>query len=151
MIQLLYVSVSNLSGSAEAVEAEVTRILSTAYLNNRKRGLTGILFHCEQYFAQLIEGAEHEVQAAFEAIKSDGRHHDVTVIFKRPIDAPMAPATAMGCAGIAGTCPDMLIPTLLQKQRADAHEGAAKTLVEQMLKRARAGEIELPPVAQSAV
>jgi hypothetical protein len=44
-----------------------------------------------------------------------------------------------------------LIPTLLQKQRADAHEGAAKTLVEQMLKRARAGEIELPPVAQSAV
>lgn len=147
--QLLYVSVSNLSGPLEVTEEEITRILSTAYVNNSQRGLTGVLLHCEQYFAQLLEGGADEVHSTFDVIAKDSRHHDVIRVFSRTVPQPAVPRTAMGCAGIAGKCPDMLIPTLLRKGATADGDLAAEKLVDYMIQRVRAGDIELPPVADS--
>lgn len=57
-------------------------ILQTAVANNTRHGVTGMLLRLEQYFVQVIEGAETTVQPLFEVISKDPRHHSVRFIGK---------------------------------------------------------------------
>lgn len=145
LTQLLYFSVSNIRGDADAVEAAVTRILSSAYRNNRQRGLTGILFHCDQYFAQLIEGPAKVVHGAMQVIRQDPRHRDIDVLFEREIAEPWLPRAAVGCAGLGGDCARIFDPAALARATSAERAAAAESLVEYLLAKAREDGLDLAP------
>lgn len=79
--RLLYRSRSLLSGGPGTVEQGLADILRVSRVNNRDRGITGALMFYEHkdWFAQVLEGPEADVQNLFETISSDPRHKSVEV------------------------------------------------------------------------
>lgn len=59
----------------------VSEIVSTSRAANSARGLTGALIFDGEYFCQLIEGDDAEVQALMQRIADDPRHTNVTLLF----------------------------------------------------------------------
>ena len=79
--RLIYRSRSLLSEQSGTVEAGLSEILRVARTNNRKHGITGalMLYEHKDWFAQVLEGPETEINTLFERIKKDPRHKDVEV------------------------------------------------------------------------
>ena len=86
--RLIYRSRSLLADAPGTIEQGLADILRTARSNNRNLGITGALMFYEykDWFAQVLEGPESEVQKLFETIKSDPRHKSVEV--RETIQAP---------------------------------------------------------------
>ncbi len=59
---------------------DVSHILASAKRNNGMDGLTGILLFDGEAFLQVLEGPHDAVETAFERIRRDARHADVTII-----------------------------------------------------------------------
>ena len=91
--RLIYRSRSLLAEQSGNVEAGLSEILRVARTNNRKQGITGALMMYEHkdWFAQVLEGTETEIDTLFERIKRDPRHKSVEVI-----EADDAPARLFG-------------------------------------------------------
>ncbi len=66
--------------SRAATGIDIDAILSASKRNNGLDGITGVLFFSRGSFLQVLEGPETSVVAAFERIRSDPWHTDVTVI-----------------------------------------------------------------------
>lgn len=79
--RLIYRSRSLLSQGTEPVEAGLAEVLRVSRINNRKRGVTGALMFYEykEWFAQVLEGPQAEVEDLFAVIKADERHKAVEV------------------------------------------------------------------------
>ena len=78
LVRLLYVS-----RAAEQLSAEsLTSILRHSRQNNATRGITGVLCHCAKagLFVQMLEGGRTSVNALYNTIARDDRHHDVTLL-----------------------------------------------------------------------
>ncbi len=142
MIQLLYVSRSNLADDPAVIELEMSRILSSAYINNSRVGVTGILLQGGDYFAQLLEGPEPGVRAILNLIERDTRHRELNVLYEKRIDQPSMPGAAMGCAGMGTKCPTEIAEAI---EIADSAAGAV--IGQFLLDRARAGDLDLPQQA----
>lgn len=82
MLQLVYVS----SASAPATTADATAILNVSRVNNKRDGITGMLYSDGVRFLQALEGEPAQVQAAFDRIRQDPRHRAVVVLSRREID-----------------------------------------------------------------
>ena len=80
--RLIYRSRSLLCEQSGTVDAGLSEILRVARSNNRKHGITGALMMYEHkdWFAQVLEGDETEINTLFERIKQDPRHKNVEVI-----------------------------------------------------------------------
>ncbi len=78
LVRLLYVSRVATSVDADALAA----ILRHSRSNNATRGITGVLCHCAKaaLFVQMLEGGRTAVNALYNAISRDERHHDVTLL-----------------------------------------------------------------------
>jgi NADH dehydrogenase FAD-containing subunit/class 3 adenylate cyclase/uncharacterized membrane protein YphA (DoxX/SURF4 family) len=74
--RIMYVSTMHASFSDEEI-AELGRRSS---INNMKLGLTGVLISVHEYFFQILEGPEVQVDSLLEKIRSDTRHRDVTML-----------------------------------------------------------------------
>jgi hypothetical protein len=98
LYRIVYCSKNSLQGNAAEIEAELRRILETARRNNARRGITGALLYNGGCFAQILEGPLEEVEAVFEIIQSDHRHHEVNVIENGPITARLFPDWSMAFA-----------------------------------------------------
>lgn len=79
--RLIYRSRSLLSDGPDTVEAGLAEILRVSRANNRRRGVTGalVLYEYKNWFAQVLEGSETEVQDLFALIQADTRHEAVEV------------------------------------------------------------------------
>ena len=91
--RLIYRSRSLLSEQPGDVDAGLSEILRVARSNNRKQGITGALMMYEHknWFAQVLEGTEAEINTLFERIKKDPRHKSVEVM-----ESGDAPARVFG-------------------------------------------------------
>lgn len=49
-------------------------------------GITGLLWHDDGLFLQVIEGPESSVATTYARIARDPRHHDLTVLSDRSVD-----------------------------------------------------------------
>lgn len=96
LISLIYVSTASKLFSAEQLEQLVTKATN----KNRQNDITGVLFYAQGNFLQLLEGAPDAVDALFEVIKKDGRHHYVTLLERTPINERHFPDWGMGCQQI---------------------------------------------------
>lgn len=71
-------------------------ITAVSKKNNTERKVTGMLLAMENRYLQYLEGDELEVEAVFEKIKNDGRHHEVMRWVKGFITEPIFKDWSMG-------------------------------------------------------
>lgn len=83
MRQLLYVS----SSAPRGATVDVTRILAQSIRNNRKDGVTGLLYTDGVRFLQVLEGENAAVQTIFDRINKDPRHQAIVVLADRSVAA----------------------------------------------------------------
>lgn len=81
MLQVVYVSTARTSAPADR-EA----ILAQARRNNRRDGITGLLYADAKRFLQALEGPDAAVEAAFARIQDDPRHRAMVVLSCRKVE-----------------------------------------------------------------
>jgi len=73
------------AASAGFDEAQIPSILERARADNSARHITGMLLYIQRSFFQVLEGDSATIEAVYEKIASDPRHHRVTRIVAEPI------------------------------------------------------------------
>ncbi|MEE4203170.1 MAG: BLUF domain-containing protein [Halieaceae bacterium] len=141
MIQLIYSSVSCLKEAGENIEHGVTRVISQSFINNKRRGVTGILLHANGLFLQLLEGPDAAIEEAMGYIARDQRHKDVCVISKRPVDYYSLPYSPMASAGINESLPAD-VTRAIAAARSDAPGNAAKVVRDYLLSQAKRDDLD---------
>ena len=68
-----------------AHSAEMLDIARACLRNNPRLGVTGALYFDGRQFYQVLEGDETVLACLFDAIRSDPRHTDVKMVYRRPI------------------------------------------------------------------
>lgn len=76
-------------------EATLNGVLLDARRCNSRDGVTGALVCRQDIYLQMLEGPEEAVQGAFERIKRDDRHLDVTLQVSEPVTLRMFGQWAM--------------------------------------------------------
>jgi len=71
MRRLIYTSTSYKMLSSRDLSA----ILSSSRRNNTRDGITGLLIYHEGCFLQVLEGPDDKLNACFERVRRDSRHH----------------------------------------------------------------------------
>jgi len=65
---------------------EINNILTDSYVNNKNRGIKGVLLYAQGFFVQCIIGNKVDIQQTFERIKKDKRHEDIVVIVSGEVE-----------------------------------------------------------------
>ena len=76
--------------------SEVPRIISKSRINNERDGIGGVLVFTGGDFVQVIEGTPERVDACWERIRSDPRHHSVEPFLDMPDEEPWFPEWRVG-------------------------------------------------------
>lgn len=87
------------------------RLIDQAVNENKKMGLTGVLFYENQHFGQILEGSSESVMGLWKKIQLDSRHHHVRLIGIENISERRFPEWSMRFMGgkeIAQKAPDLL-------------------------------------------
>lgn len=71
-------------------------ILERSRRNNEAADLTGLLLFSSGSFMQALEGPHDALQAAFERIEKDPRHHGLITLLDREVPARAFPDWSMG-------------------------------------------------------
>ena len=79
---LVYTSVS----SQKMSDDDLKKILEKSREKNQRSDVTGMLLYLDPYFIQLLEGEKETVDAIFNAINHDPRHHKVSIIYRQPLN-----------------------------------------------------------------
>lgn len=104
LVRLLYAS------RAGAVTPEVIdAILAQSRAHNPALGITGILCHGGNVFMQVIEGGRDAVNALYNAIVRDNRHHDVVVLHYEEITERRFSGWTMGQVNLARINPSIVL------------------------------------------
>jgi hypothetical protein len=105
MYNLIYVSQSTASMSAK----ELAAILQKSRNCNTRDGVTGLLIYKytpaadRANFIQLLEGDKDKVQAAFQRICADKRHHTIILLEEGEIEDRNFPSWSMGFRNVAAS------------------------------------------------
>jgi len=98
---LIYVSRSNSNVHDSSASEIIRSILAQSRAKNARLGVTGALLFSEGYFCQVLEGERAAIEEIFNAIESDPRHRDVTLLTFRPSAPRRFPDWSMAYAGSA--------------------------------------------------
>jgi hypothetical protein len=120
---LAYFSRNRIEESSSNLKAEIAKILSTARTNNSRVGVTGALLYSKGYFAQVLEGPLREVEAIFESIQRDCRHHDVTILHFKPVGERSFSQWSMAFAGLSDLDLQQSNLEAMMKNSADIESG----------------------------
>ena len=81
LTNLIYAS----SATRPMRDQDLVAILEKSHANNARLDITGMLLYRGGNFLQVLEGAESVVDERFNVIMQDSRHHQVTLLMKRPV------------------------------------------------------------------
>lgn len=73
--------------SGSMTDQVIEDILQVAQENNKKLGITGMLFYASNTFMQVLEGDEKIVKELYNEIKIDSRHENVNILFEGELEA----------------------------------------------------------------
>ena len=59
---------------------ELARIVKAAQKNNQAKSISGVLLYKNETFLQVLEGDQSEVDAVFNSIQGDLRHHSIKIL-----------------------------------------------------------------------
>lgn len=94
LTQLIYHS---LCGPGESGALNTVRdIIQVSEINNARDRITGFLIFDKSHFVQILEGEAADLRHTLDRIKNDRRHHGLTVLADRAIDARAFSDWAMG-------------------------------------------------------
>lgn len=65
---------------------EIRSLYKKAQAFNSEKGITGMLFHNENYFFQVLEGERHKISDLYNKITLDSRHNEVTIVSMEDIN-----------------------------------------------------------------
>lgn len=89
---LAYTSIA----SHHMTHEELLTLLSQCRKNNLPTDITGMLLYMEGCFFQVLEGEPDQLEALYDKIVKDPRHHDVMKLILEPIDARCFSNWSMG-------------------------------------------------------
>ena len=89
---LAYTSIA----SHHMTHEELLTLLSQCRKNNLPTDITGMLLYMEGCFFQVLEGEPDQLEALYNKIAKDPRHHDVMKLILEPIDARCFSNWSMG-------------------------------------------------------
>ncbi|MDD1621469.1 MAG: BLUF domain-containing protein [Methylococcaceae bacterium] len=92
MIRLVYMSQAVKPFSTD----ELMRLLRQCRQGNSVQGITGVLLYFNECFVQVLEGKEEQVNKAFQKIRRDPRHRNVTKLERTYITERQFPDWSMG-------------------------------------------------------
>ena len=98
-LQLVYTS----HASRHFSDHEMLNLLKKSRRRNTSRGITGVLMCHNDFFAQCLEGPVAEVEALFQRIDKDRRHHSVVVVFEHLTEERVFAEWSMGYTGISSS------------------------------------------------
>jgi hypothetical protein len=78
MLQLVYIS-------SVARTADLASILAVSRINNRRDGISGLLYCDGVRFLQALEGPTLAVETAYARIKQDPRHNALVILSRREV------------------------------------------------------------------
>jgi hypothetical protein len=96
LINLIYAS----SATRLMNEEDLLAILKKSHENNGQLNITGMLLYRGGNFLQVLEGEEKVVDERFKVIMGDPRHHQVTLMLKRPVPKRQFEKWEMGFTNI---------------------------------------------------
>jgi Sensors of blue-light using FAD len=103
-------------------KAELGTLFSGARSFNKTQGITGALLVSQDWFVQVLEGAEPAVRALFARIEKDPRHDRVAPLETTPIEARVFSRWAMARVSPDGETDIPLIANTSGVVPAAAHE-----------------------------
>ncbi|PNW29124.1 BLUF domain-containing protein [Formosa algae] len=65
---------------------QLEHILETANVVNANKDVSGCLVYYNSSFVQILEGNKKDVLDVFEKIKTDNRHHSITLLWENYVD-----------------------------------------------------------------
>jgi len=89
---LVYTSIANQKMSDDNLKD----LLKKSRVKNERKNVTGMLLYLDPFFIQILEGEAAIVNESFNIIKQDSRHHQVKIIYKKPIEERSFPNWTMG-------------------------------------------------------
>lgn len=104
VFRLVYRSRSNLPVTNR--DEALGEILRVARVNNAAKGITGALMLYDNWFAQVLEGEEAEIQKLFAVIRADPRHRSIDVTEQASVTGRTFARWAMANVGEHGS-PDI--------------------------------------------
>ncbi|MFK8075479.1 MAG: BLUF domain-containing protein [Granulosicoccus sp.] len=99
LFQIAYISDNASDSSPEQLSLMMEDIQLASKRNNTEDNISGALMFNQQCFAQILEGESEVIEATFERIQSDPRHHNVQVLEFGPIEQRSFPEWAMAFVG----------------------------------------------------
>jgi Sensors of blue-light using FAD len=107
LVRLLYASRAAESVNAEALAA----ILKTSKERNTASGVTGVLCHCatSHIFMQVLEGGRAAVNALYNRIGRDPRHHEIALLSYEEIGERSFSGWSMGQVNMSRLNPALLL------------------------------------------
>ncbi len=105
LIRLMYCSRTADILPQETLNAIVTK----ARANNPPRGVTGVLCYSGRIFLQVLEGGRFEINALYNKISTDNRHHDVMLLSYEEIEERRFSHWSMGQVSLQRINPSLLI------------------------------------------
>jgi hypothetical protein len=96
MIRVTYVS----HISEPLSSKQLLALLLQCRTNNAKQGITGMLIYGNGTFLQTLEGDENVIDPLMEEISKDGRHEDIRLLTRRPIESRQYADWNMGFAQV---------------------------------------------------
>lgn len=64
---------------------ELSHLLKTSRVNNERDAVSGMLIYCERSFLQVLEGEVNKLDALYERITLDPRHHQLRLLRREPM------------------------------------------------------------------
>jgi bifunctional N-acetylglucosamine-1-phosphate-uridyltransferase/glucosamine-1-phosphate-acetyltransferase GlmU-like protein len=78
-------------------DSDLKDMLLQSRANNSEAGITGVLLYHRGTFFQVLEGEEEQINAMFEKIKADPRHHNIIKMKSGTMAERNFPDWSMGC------------------------------------------------------
>ena len=82
MRQIVYIS----TAASDVGPSDLREILATSQANNRRDGITGLLYSDGKRFLQAIEGADPQLTRRLHRIREDRRHRAIVILSDRAIE-----------------------------------------------------------------
>ena len=110
------------------LKAGLTDIVTRSIVNNRARGVTGLLIAHKGWFVQALEGPRAAVEGLFATIAADPRHHHALPLSQGEVDARLFEPWSMCARVLAGT-DEAVLSALNPKAPFDPTKAPERTLM----------------------
>jgi hypothetical protein len=105
LVRLLYASRAQGPVTHDIIES----ILQSSRQHNPAMGITGVLCHGGDVYMQVLEGGRDAVNALYNTIVRDGRHHDIALLHYEEVSERRFSGWTMGQVNLAKVNPSLLL------------------------------------------